>query len=183
MPHVDPEKRKAYQKQLMRDRRAGEKPRTVKLTIGELPELAASEEAFHEGQLLVAARMQALARAALEGMKEITPRQALEFLDQAAKMRAASLQALAALKTKEEDPEEGGFGTFGTKLRELLKDEGFTEMALGLLTYAPPTDAPERPAKAPAQPKRKAPAKPKSSATAKPKPGPDKAPAKGRAKT
>lgn len=180
MPHTDPEKRRAYQRDLMRERRAGEKPRTTKLEIGALPELAASEQAFHEGQLLVAARMQALARAALESMKEITPRQALEFLDHAAKMRASSIAALAALNTQEET-EEGGFGSFGAKLKECLKDEGFMELALGLLTYAPPSDPPERPAKA-AKPSRKAPAKPASSTTKKPKPGPDKAATKGRSK-
>ncbi len=181
MPHTDPEKRKAYQRNLMRERRAGAKPRAVKITVGELPELAASEEAFHQGQLVVAARMQALARAALESMTEISPRQVLEFLDQSAKMRAESMAALAALNTKEE-PEEGGFGSFGIKLKQLLSDEGFTEMALGLLTYAPPTDAPERTPPAP-RAKRKAPAKPKGSAAKKPEPGPDKKAPKGRAKT
>lgn len=182
MAHIDPEKRKSYQRELMRERRAGEKARSVKITIGELPAIVTSEREFHEQQLLVAARMQALARAALESMKEITPRQALEFIDQSQKIRQQSLMALASLNKPDEDPEEGGFGTFGKQLKEYLQDENFMELALGLLTYAPPTDTPKRPAKA-TKPSRKAPAKPKGSAAKKPESGPNPKTPKGKPKT
>ncbi|MBN9415990.1 MAG: hypothetical protein J0I12_11165 [Candidatus Eremiobacteraeota bacterium] len=183
MPNQDPEKRRKYQKDLMRERRAGEETRSVKITIGELPPGATSEQEFHENQLMVASRMQALARAALESMKEITPRQALEFLDQSHKIRAASLMALAALNKTEEDPEEGGFGAFGRQFKERLGDDGFIELALGLLTYAPPTDAPKRKAPAGAKPSGKAPAKPKGRAAKKPDSGANPKAPKGRAKT
>lgn len=182
MPPQDPEKRRNYQKNLMRERRSGAEARTVKITIGDVPPGATSEEEFHKNQLVVAARMQALGMAALEAMKEITPSQALEFLEQSQKIRQASLLALASLNKPEEE-EEGGFGSFGLQLKERLKDEGFIELSLGLLTYAPPTDAPKRPARVRAKPVSKAPAKPKGGAAKKPEPGPNPKAPKGRAKT
>lgn len=182
MPPQDPEKRRDYQKNLMRERRSGAEARTVKITIGELPPGATSEEEFHKNQLVVAARMQALGMAALEAMTSITPSQVLEFLEQSQKIRQASLVALASLNKPEED-EEGGFGAFGRQFKERLGDDGFIELALGLLTYAPPSDVPKRKAAAKPKPSSKAPAKPKGSPAKKPEPGPNPKAPKGRAKT
>lgn len=182
MPPQDPEKRRNYQKNLMRERRSGAEARTVKITIGDVPAGATTEEEFHKNQLVVAARMQALGMAALEAMKEITPSQALEFLEQSQKIRQTSLLALAALNNKP-DEEEEGFGSYGLQLKERLQHEGFIELSLGLLTYAPPTDAPKRPARVRAKPVGKTPPKPKGGTAKKPDPGANKKAPKGRAKT
>lgn len=152
MPPQDPEKRKNYQKDLMRERRRGEKRRAT-IKVGQLPALAADERDYHHKNFLAAARMQAIAMAVLEKVEELTPAQALEYLAHADKLRSTSAVALAALDAPKEQQTDGT--EFGKRLKEMLQSDDMMEHLLAIAVYGnPETDAPA--VSGEAKPKRKA---------------------------